>query len=80
VFLIDNSNNLLIKKALHFLAETILMNSSHSIGIVEIDVENVINNDNFDGKDAEVEEEQILNYIETVASYSSKYLIYKVCL
>lgn len=56
------------------------MNSSHSIGIVEIDVENVINNDNFDGKDAEVEEEQILNYIETVASYSSKYLIYKVCL
>lgn len=75
MFLIDNSNNLLIKKALHFLAETILMNS-RGIVDVEIEVENVINNDNFDGKDEEVEEEQILNCIETVASTSSKYLIY----
>jgi len=72
VFLIDNSNNLLVKKALHFLAEIILMNSRD---IVEIEVENVINIDNFDGKD-EVEEEQILHCIETVASTSSKYLIY----
>ncbi|KAL4090329.1 hypothetical protein QTP88_025188 [Uroleucon formosanum] len=48
--------------------ETILMNSR---GIVEIEVENVINNNNFDGKDEEVEEEQILNCIEIVASTSN---------
>lgn len=48
----------------------------NSRSIVEIEVENVINNDKFDGKDEEVEEEQILNCIETVASTSSKYLIY----
>ncbi|KAL4127162.1 hypothetical protein QTP88_011360 [Uroleucon formosanum] len=43
----------------------------NSRGIVEIEVENVINNNNFDGKDEEVEEEQILNCIETVASTSN---------
>ncbi|KAL4121745.1 hypothetical protein QTP88_014196 [Uroleucon formosanum] len=43
----------------------------NSRGIVEIEVENVINNNNFDGKDEEVEEEQILNCIEIVASTSN---------